>query len=173
MDGIARQAQVSRSHLYYHFATKDVLFESLVECRSAQILAAKAEVFEAHGKESTGTEEERTAFLRGAIEHVMVPHRDFLRLLVTEAIRRSEIPPALIRMVDSLTRDVAVRLGRGAELAAEERARLLYLTIVPTLMAVILPADPTGALESPADIANLLLAEHTRLLTLAPPPASG
>lgn len=167
MDAIAARAGVSRSHLYYHFKSKDELLDALIELRTADLLTAKTALLDAiPGPMDTDLPE----LIRQAIQTVLVPHRDFLRLLIGEAIRRDELPEAIGTLVDLVLDDTLRRLtGRNTD--EELRFRVYQMLVLPAVLAVALPGDPTGHLTSPADLAGLL-ADTERLL-LGPVEPSG
>ncbi|MGC3953156.1 MAG: helix-turn-helix domain-containing protein [Propionicimonas sp.] len=169
MDAIASVAGVSRSHLYYHFKSRDEIFDAVVERRTSDILAAKAALIdELGGAESMQTPADSERVIRAAIEIVMEPHREFFRLLVAEAIRRPELPSAMLGLIEGVVGDTLERLGGTESVAPEDITEVFYLLMVPALIAVVLPSDPTGTLTSPADIAPLL----TRARTLLFPPGT-
>ena len=167
MDAIAARAGVSRSHLYYHFKSKDELLDALIELRTADLLTAKTALLDAiPGPMDTDLPE----LIRQAIQTVLVPHRDFLRLLIGEAIRRDELPAAIGTLVDLVLDDTLRRLT-GQNTDEELRFRVYQMLVLPAVLAVALPGDPTGHLTSPADLAGLL-ADTERLL-LGPVEPSG
>lgn len=167
MDAIAARAGVSRSHLYYHFKSKDELLDALIELRTADLLTAKTALLDATpGPMDTDLPE----LIRQAIQTVLVPHRDFLRLLIGEAIRRDELPEAIGTLVDLVLDDTLRRLT-GQNTDEELRFRVYQMLVLPAVLAVALPGDPTGHLTSPADLAGLL-ADTERLL-LGPVEPSG
>ncbi len=167
MDAIAARAGVSRSHLYYHFKSKDELLDALIELRTADLLTAKTALLDAiPGPMDTDLPE----LIRQAIQTVLVPHRDFLRLLIGEAIRRDELPEAIGTLVDLVLDDTLRRLT-GQNTDEELRFRVYQMLVLPAVLAVALPGDPTGHLTSPADLAGLL-ADTERLL-LGPVEPSG
>ena len=172
MDAIAAEAGMARSHVYYHFKNKDEVFSALVELRTADLLAAKAFLFDELSQAAgSGAPTEPEHLIRAALERVMEPYRDFLRLLLTEAIRSPELPAALTHLVRDILTDTLVRMG--VDSADPERAvDLFYLLIAPALLAVVLPADPTGVLRDAADIAPHLLRARDRLLPPDSPASS-
>lgn len=164
MDAIASEAGMARSHLYYHYKNKEDMFAALVELRTADLLASKAALFDAWEAEGPG---EREQLLRAAIASVLEPHRDFLRLMITEAIRRPELPAELTCLVHEVLADTRRRLG-WKDAHDPRTVELFYLLIAPALLGVVLPADPTGLLEGPADLAPYL----ERASAWLTPPAS-
>lgn len=164
MDAIASEAGMARSHLYYHFKNSEQIFDALIELRTAEMLAAKAVLMDEVSGSEPSTALEVDTLLRRAIEGVMEPYRDFLRLMVIEAIRRPELPPAMHRLVHEVLRDTFGRLGWSEPFDQKRSIDVFYLLIAPTLMAVALPSDPTGSLAKPSDIAPHLARAHAQLL---------
>lgn len=154
IDAIASEAGIARSHLYYHFKSKDEIFAALIELRTEDLLSAKAALFDE--LDQLGKHPDSEELIRSAIARVMVPHRDFLRLLLSEAIRRPHLPVALLRLVDDVIGDTIARLGEMQPAERVTAVELFYLLVAPALFAVVLPADPAGTLGDATDVAPVL-----------------
>lgn len=152
VEAIAAAAGVSKSHLYYHFASKAVLFESLVVLRTDELLAAKAAVFDGFDP-ARASDADVAALLRRALVEVLLPRRDFLRIVLAEAIRRPEALAPVLAAADAALDDTLGRLGLsgGADLARVKR-QFFTFGLLPALYSVAL-AGAEGVEALAADLA--------------------
>ncbi len=163
MDAIASEAGMARSHLYYHFKGKGELFDALIDLRMADIRAAgRAVIDELDAAGATEASAGPEYLIRAVIKGVLEPYRDFFRLLVAEAIRRPDLPPAMLQLLHGVSGAAVGRLGWTRPAGCQESAELFYMLIAPALFAVVLPVDPTGGLDDPADVAPYLAMAQDR-----------
>ena len=139
VDGIAARARMAKSHVYYHFESKQRIFDDLVSLRLREILAAKEAL-------ATGIEalehETLSRFLRRAVDELIVPRAAFIRIVLLESLGAGEAKarhaePLLMRVLrpvleDSLRRFEALgyEVEREAFLLCQRRqvvGRLLGL----------------------------------------------
>ncbi|HOA88203.1 MAG TPA: helix-turn-helix domain-containing protein [Propioniciclava tarda] len=135
VDEIASAAGVSKSHLYYHFDSKDELLRALVSMRVGDLLEAKARLLADLGPAPS---DPRT-FIERAVAEVMAPHRDFLRILIVEGISRPDATAPAWSAVESFLDDSAARYAASGRAVDEaQRTALLYFAFLPAAFHVAL-----------------------------------
>lgn len=139
VDDIAAAAGVSKSHLYYHFPAKASLLEGLIGLRTSELLHAKAALLDGRTPTMGPDSSELSETLTKAIVEVLAPRRDFIRVVLVEAIRNPEATRPVFEAVAAALDDVAARLeAAGHTVAAGERDTWLFLGILPALYLVAL-----------------------------------
>ncbi|HBX80916.1 MAG: TetR/AcrR family transcriptional regulator [Propionibacteriaceae bacterium] len=139
VDDIAAAAGVSKSHLYYHFPAKTSLLEGLIRLRTSELLADKAALLDGQGPALGCDSSELSETLTKAITDVLAPRRDFIRVVLVEAIRNPGATRPVFEAVTATLDDVAARLDAAGHTVAEgERDAWLFLGILPALYLVAL-----------------------------------
>lgn len=171
VDDIAATAGVAKSHLYYHFTGKADLLAALIELRVGELLAAKERLFAAAdasgilagvgGVRADG--DPLAELLRRAVEEVLLPRRDFIRVVLVEAIRNPDAARPVFAALEDAVADTAARFTAAGYAFDERSARLwLHFGVVPTLYLVALE----GAPAAPEIAAALSTWERTVIPTL-------
>lgn len=140
IDDVASEAQVSKSHLYYHFDGKAELLSALFELRTAEVLMSKDEALRGLSLEGLPSPEALTPILVRLLRDVLAPQRLFIRVLLMELLKGSAATEVAVSALDSMLLDAARRfaeLGWPSDLL---RAKSLWLQfgIVPSLFVVAL-----------------------------------
>lgn len=146
VDAIAATAGVSKSHLYYHFPTKQELLSGLIDLRTADLLEAKDRLFaRARLDAALGDADSLAGLLAEAFATLLQPHRRFVRIMLVEAIRNPEATRPVFAAVNALLDDTLHRF-RDMGIELDERAKSLWFHygVIPSLYLVALDADPTG-----------------------------
>lgn len=172
VDDIAATAGVAKSHLYYHFAGKADLLAALIELRVGELLAAKERLFAAAdaggilagaGGVRPDDGDPLAELLRRAVEEVLLPRRDFIRVVLVEAIRNPDAARPVFAALEDAVADTAARFTAAGYAFDERSARLwLHFGVVPTLYLVALE----GAPAAPEIAAALSAWERTVIPTL-------
>lgn len=169
IDEIARLAAVSKSHLYYHFASKDELLSCLVELRTTDLLGAKDTLLaQVDVGTRIGSMDARQQVLERAITDVLVPQRAFIRIALVEVIRNPAAAAPFFEALDTMLEDSVTRLSNSEAGAvsdvASTKALLFYFAILPSLFRVAVDDDPVGLPgESAALAAHLAQVEQALL----------
>lgn len=147
VDDIAATAQVSKSHLYYHFPSKAALLSGLVELRQAELLTDKEEILGTLAPQSLdGDPSELAAALSRIFTEVLQPRRRFIRIVLIEALKNSEAVEPVIAGFTTMLEDTIDRFEElGAPLDPQRATPLLFhLGLVPALFAVALDTSKSG-----------------------------
>lgn len=147
VDEIARVAAVSKSHLYYHFASKDELLSCLVELRTADLLKAKDALLAGVDVDPVrGDMEARQEMLERAIADVLVPQRAFIRIALIEVIRNPAAAAPFFEALDTMLEDSLARLSEVGIVTdiASTKTLFFYFAILPSLFRVAVDEDPVG-----------------------------
>lgn len=156
VDGIASTAQVSKSHLYYHFPSKAALLSALVELRQAELLASKDEILASLTAQSLdGDPEELTEALRQLFTKTLLPRRRFIRIVLIEALKNSEAVEPVIAGFNQMLQDTINRFEKLGVLLdwARAKALLFHFGLIPALFAV---AFDTSRFGLDVDITDLV-----------------
>ena len=145
MDLIASAAGVSKSHLYYHFDSKDDPLAAIFAERVQQILADKDRLF-------AGERELDDALMEKAIKDgialLIAAHPTFVRLVVLECFRpggRADLALDVLRRVidDTNARFAALRLTVDRD---ELSSALIWFVLLPILAELMIGADAARSL---------------------------
>ena len=142
VDGIAARARMAKSHVYYHFESKQRIFDDLVSLRLREILAAKEAL-------ATGIEalehETLSRFLRRAVDELIVPRAAFIRIVLLESLGAGEAKarhaePLLMRVLRPVLEDSLRRFeALGYEVEREDfLSDLFHFGLLPTVLHVAL-----------------------------------
>lgn len=143
VDGIAAAARVSKSHLYYHFPSKADLLTALIELRTAEMMNAKSAVLPEKDFEG-----DIANLVTGAIIEVLAPQRDFLRIVLSESLRRPEVTKPLLVAADAALDDTEHRfISAGLSLVPGWRAQFLYLCLLPACYLVAYSDSPLNTVD--------------------------
>jgi len=140
MDQIAGRAGVSKSHLYYHFDSKDDLLEQLFAVRVAEILADKEELFADAPVLDDGLVDR---VLRQGVASLLATHPDFLRIAVLECFRPGGRSDLAFRFLSGVTDDTLARFrayGLNPD-RAELQAAMTWFGLLPILAELLVGAD--------------------------------
>jgi AcrR family transcriptional regulator len=160
VDDIATEAQVSKSHLYYHFSSKDELLSALIELRLADVLSAKDAVFDGLDWAAAMRQPEGLQpLMTELIDAVLRPHHRFIRIVLVESIRNPAAAAPVLAAVAALLDDTLHRIrNAGFEVPdeAEAKAVWFYFGLIPTLFHVAVDPAVTEHLGSSASLAGTL-----------------
>lgn len=150
MDQIAARAGVSKSHLYYHFDSKDDLLEGLFAVRVAEILADKDELF-ADAAILDDRLVERV--LHDGITGLLATHPDFLRIAVLECFRPGGRSDLAFRFLNGVTDDTLARFhayGLNPD-SSELRSAMTWFALLPILAELLVGSDRARTLGLDGD----------------------
>lgn len=170
VDDIASTAQVSKSHLYYHFPSKLALMSALVELRQAELLASKDEILNSLTGQSLGGDlGELTEVLRQLLTKTLQPRRRFIRIVLIETLKNSEEVEPIIASFNRMLQDTVDRFGKlGIPLEpARAKTLLFHFALIPALFAVALDSSRIGLDVEIADlIGEVAIAEQNLIQML-------
>ncbi len=160
VDQVAATAGVSKSHLYYHFESKDVLLSSVIELRTAQLLADKDALFDRPLPEVVADSDGLAALTRSMLTRLLVPRRDFIRMVLVESIRSPQAARPVFAALNAVLDDAIARFAAlGAPVdAATARRWLFFFGLMPALYVVAVDDAlglPGGVDEVADDLAAL------------------
>lgn len=149
IDEIAARAGMAKSHVYYHFAGKQQIFDALVATRLEELLRDKQALLdEFDGRlPSAG---ELKLWVSRAITELLMPRSAFLRIVLVEGLAGSQPgePSLLSRMLGSVVDDIVARFaahGLGGD-TDQLRSDALWFGLVPAVLHVVLRQDAAAAL---------------------------
>lgn len=163
MDRIAATARVSKSHLYYHFDSKDELLEALLQVRAAQILAEKDDLL-------TGAEVLDRALvermLTAGIDRLLGARPRFLRVVVRECFRPGGRADLVFAFLRGITDDTVARFrGLGVDVdAAELTSAITWFGLLPILAELLLGDERARVLGLDAATEHDLFADQLEKL---------
>lgn len=170
VDDVALTAQVSKSHLYYHFPSKAALLSGLVELREAELLTSKDEALRNLRPQSLDADpRELATVLNRLFVETLQPRQRFIRIVLIEALKHSEAVEPIIAAFNRMLDDTINRFDDlGAPLdPARAKALLFYFGLVPALFAVSLDTSKIGLDLDITDLAgDLAVIEQNLIRTL-------
>ncbi|MBK9697260.1 MAG: TetR/AcrR family transcriptional regulator [Propionibacteriaceae bacterium] len=145
MDRIAASAGASKSHLYYHFDSKDDLLAAVFTDRVEGILADKERMFA--GKEELDDALVEKVLSEG-VATLLASHANFLRIVVLECFRpggRADLSFGVLRLVsdDSYARFRAFGLAVESE---ELISAITWFGLLPILAEMLIGGEAASAL---------------------------
>jgi AcrR family transcriptional regulator len=166
VEDIAAAAKVSKSHLYYHFPSKQDLLSSLVQLRTGEILADKGRIFPPDMGGAFADEAALARLLKRAFVELLLPQRRFIRIVLVEAIRNPVAAQPVFAALGAVLDDTLARFRSAGISLDEPRAKslLFHFGILPSLYLVALDADPTGFPDGPTALASDLAAVELALV---------
>lgn len=172
VDDIAGRAGLAKSHVYYHFAGKQQIFDALVATRIDELLQSKHNLLGGFGElgERPLERDDLTRWASVAITRLLSHRVRFLRIVLTESLtsQRSEdgAPSLLVRALQPVLDDVTARFSQlgwdGDRQLLQSDA--LNFAILPAVMHVVLRDEFAAALGVQPDRASELFV--SRLATL-------
>lgn len=170
VDDVALTAQVSKSHLYYHFPSKAALLSGLVELREAELLTSKDEALRNLRPQSLDADPRDLAtVLNRLFVETLQPRQRFIRIVLIEALKHSEAVEPIIAAFNRMLDDTINRFDDlGAPLdPVRAKALLFYFGLVPALFAVSLDTSKIGLDLDITDLAgDLAVIEQNLIRTL-------
>ena len=145
MDRIASSAGVSKSHLYYHFDSKDDLLAAIFAERVQQILADKDRLFAGEQELDAALMEKA---IRDGIAVLLAAHPNFVRLVVLECFRpggRADLALDVLRRVTDDTHARFEALGLTVE-RDELSSALTWFALLPILAELLIGANAATSL---------------------------
>lgn len=145
MDRIASAAGVSKSHLYYHFDSKDDLLATIFADRVQQILADKDLLFAGEQELDDALIEKA---IKGGIGVLLAAHPNFVRLVVLECFRpggRADLALDVLRRVTDDTHSRFEALGLTVD-RDELSSALTWFGLLPILAELLIGADSATSL---------------------------
>lgn len=130
MDRVAATAGVSKSHLYYHFDSKDELLAELFAVRAEEILADKNWLFEG---EDALTSDLMQKMLTEGIDRLLASHPRFLRIAVLECFRPGGRADLVFELLKAFSEDTVTRFrAYGIDVDAEELgSAITWFAVLP------------------------------------------
>jgi len=140
MDQIATRAGVSKSHLYYHFDSKDDLLEALFAARVAEILADKDELF---ADAAVLDDQLVERVLEEGTTRLLATHPGFFRIAVLECFRPGGRSDLAFSFLNGVTEDTLARFRRyGLDPnPAELRSAMTWFALLPILAELLIGGD--------------------------------
>ncbi len=168
IDDIAARAGMAKSHVYYHFAGKQQIFDALVDTRVAEILRTKDAIFAGVGAAPV-TASEIARLAPEAVGRLLGERAAFLRIVLHEGLAAggsAATNPLLARVVTPFLDDVAERLtAMGYRFDAERlRSDAFHFILLPAVMHIVLGAALPGMIGVTPERADELFL--TRLVAL-------
>lgn len=166
IDDIAARAQMAKSHLYYHFESKQALLERLIALRLAEMFAKKAVLLEGV---TELTPEVIARFIERAAHEVLLPHERFLRIVLLESLGSGDESPLLLRVVRPVLDDAARRFeALGYELDREQFVSdTFFFGLMPLVTQIVLGGRWARAARQPRERGlELVVARLVELQTL-------
>lgn len=159
MDRIAAAAGVSKSHLYYHFDSKDDLLAGLFADRVERILADKEALIAGAAVVDDVLVE---TMLGEGIERLVEAHPAFLRIVLRECFRPEGRRDLVFGLLRRLTDDTAARFsGFGADVDPEVLASAMtWFALLPILAELLLGGDWARALGLDPDRQHTLFRQQ-------------
>jgi AcrR family transcriptional regulator len=150
IDEIAARAGMAKSHVYYHFAGKQQIFDALIEHRLAEMLGDKQTLlneFE-RGLPEAG---QLGRWLSRVFSELLIPRKAFLRIVLVESQTGRGSPgqpPLLRRVLGPVLDDVVTRLEAHRQEGRTDQLRsdLLWFALVPAVLHVLVREDAAVAL---------------------------
>ncbi|MDR3685339.1 MAG: helix-turn-helix domain containing protein [Coriobacteriia bacterium] len=110
IDDIAARAGMAKSHVYYHFDSKQQIFDDLISLRIGEILEQKTALMEG----LTQLDRPAIATLAGrALRELLVPRAAFIRIVLLESVGTGDsdlgAEPLLLRVLRPLLEDTVSR----------------------------------------------------------------
>jgi len=142
VDKIAARARVAKSHLYYHFQSKQQIFDDLITWRLQEILATK----DALGADLAPMDRETlSTFVRRGVEELIAPRAAFIRIVLLESLgaetaKARHAEPLLIRVLRPVLEDW-LRRFKALGFAVDREAflsDLFHFGLLPTVLHIAL-----------------------------------
>jgi AcrR family transcriptional regulator len=167
IDEIAARAGLAKSHVYYHFAGKQQIFDALVEARLDELLRGKAALLDQF-EDAMPRTDQLGPWLSRAVGELLAPRSAFLRIVLVETLAPGgrEVPSLLSRVLTPVLDDIASRFARHGEPVDEDQLRsdALWFGLVPAVLHVLLLDDAADSLRLPAvRVTELFLVRLTAL----------
>lgn len=170
VDDIAATAQVSKSHLYYHFPSKAALLSALVELRQAELLTSKDAILSDLTPQSLdGDPGDLASALRRIFAEALQPRRRFIRIVLIEALKNSASVEPVFAGFTRMLEDTIDRFGElGAPLdPPRAKALVFHFGLIPALFAVALDTSKIGLDVPVTDLVDdLAVVEQSLIRTL-------
>lgn len=164
---IAATAHLSKSNLYYHFASKAELLTGLIDLRTAELLAGKDATYADLTPEALDGDPHELATIQNRIlSETLRPRRRFFRIVLTEALKNTAAFAPVFAAFDSMLDDTVQRfrdLGIAVD-SPRAKAMLFHFGLVPALFAVAMERHPIGPDMDAADFSLALAAVEQGLI---------
>ena len=138
VDQIAQAAGVNKAMIYYHFASKEELFNELFQ---SEMELLKKELGQAMSQRDVNSLEEMTEATRAFLEYVG-SKKKLLQVLMSGAILSETIQPQLFKLLDFTSvvgLEIAQKAGRSLpDLSSDEILHELFTGLLPLIQFVIL-----------------------------------
>lgn len=170
VDDIADTAKLSKSNLYYHFASKAELLTGLIDLRTAELLAGKETIYAGLTLQTLdGDPDELAATQSRIFSTTLRPRRRFIRIVLIEVLKNTTAFAPVFAAFDSMLDDTVQRfrdLGVAVD-SPRAKAMLFHFGLVPALFAVALERPPFGPdLDDPDFALDLAVVEQGLIRTL-------
>lgn len=167
IDEIAARAGMAKSHVYYHFAGKQQIFDALIEARLGELLAQKQVMLEQF-EDATPTPHELGAWLTRAVSELLGSQSAFLRIVLVETLASGggDRASLLSRVLTPVLDDIVARVDAPGLSIDTDRLRsdALWFGLIPAVLHVVLLEDASAALGLPVDrVSELFLARLASL----------
>lgn len=133
VDDIASRAKVNKSHIYYHFESKEMLLEEITRRHIKEMLSEKEAII-GDSKEVNGDLVDK--MLRNSILEILSKRKKFLGIAMIEIMKTDSNDMTLFKIFDPLIEDAILRFQKmGYELDIEEyKAKVFYFGIIPIII---------------------------------------
>lgn len=137
VDEIARSAGVNKAMIYYHFASKEVLFRQLFQ---SEMSALHAEVNSLLQHRNPASTDEMTQAVRELLAYVRT-RKDLLTLLLAETVQPSVELPLFFELLDlsaAIGQEIVHSSRPGISLSEEPIFDELFTGLLPLLYYVLM-----------------------------------
>lgn len=133
VDDIAARAEVNKSHIYYHFESKEELLEEICKRHLKEILEEKEAVI--------GDAQEVSADLiekmfRNYLMGTLSKRKKFLSIIMIEVMKSASSDTSLFSILERLTEDAVFRFQKmGYQLDVEDfKTNIFYFVVMPVII---------------------------------------
>ncbi len=127
IDEIAKEAQVPKSLIYYHFKSKEDIFRVLVDNFTEEYLSLISGAFQETHQEKAEAVGDR---MKNVYHEFGLKNADLVRVILIDSLKKSNEKPVLFQIVDAMTAKEAELKGTGDKLQ-ERRIAEFFTSFMP------------------------------------------
>ncbi len=127
IDEIAREAQVPKSLIYYHFKSKDDIFQVLVDNFIEEYLTLISGAIDETHQEKAEAVGNR---MKNVYQEFGLKNADLVRVILIDSLKKTKEKPVLFRIVDAMTAKEAAAKGTSYPLQ-ERRIAEFFTSFMP------------------------------------------
>lgn len=133
VDDIAARAKVNKSHIYYHFESKEELLEEICKRHLKEILREKEAVIGDAREVNAGLIEK---VFRNYLMEILSKRKEFLSIIMVEVMKSASGDTSLFRVLEQLTEDAVFRFEKmGYQLNIEDfKTKIFYFVVMPIII---------------------------------------